>query len=48
MIFEWDEEKNSINKVKHRISFETAAHVLMIRIILRCMILNIVRKRTAI
>lgn len=27
MIFEWDEEKNSINKVKHRISFETAAHV---------------------
>lgn len=27
MIFEWDEEKNSMNKVKHRISFETAAHV---------------------
>ena len=27
MIFEWDEEKNSINKIKHRISFETAAHV---------------------
>ena len=27
MIFEWDEEKNGINKIKHRISFETAAHV---------------------
>lgn len=27
MIFEWDEEKNTLNKQKHRISFETAAHV---------------------
>lgn len=27
MKFEWDEEKNKINKQKHRISFETAAHV---------------------
>ena len=27
MIFEWDEEKNSINKTKHKISFEVAAHV---------------------
>lgn len=27
MIFEWDEEKNAINKQKHKISFETAAHV---------------------
>lgn len=27
MKFEWDEDKNSINKEKHRISFETAAHV---------------------
>lgn len=27
MIFEWDEEKNIINKQKHKISFETAAHV---------------------
>ena len=27
MIFEWDEEKNNLNKKKHRISFETAAHV---------------------
>jgi hypothetical protein len=25
--FEWDEEKNRINKLKHDISFETAAHV---------------------
>lgn len=27
MEFEWDEEKNTINKVKHNISFEIAAHV---------------------
>lgn len=27
MKFEWDEEKNIINKKKHNISFETAAHV---------------------
>lgn len=27
MIFEWDENKNEINQAKHRISFETAAHV---------------------
>lgn len=27
MVFEWDEEKNSINKEKHKISFETAAYV---------------------
>ncbi|MCD8015973.1 MAG: BrnT family toxin [Lachnospiraceae bacterium] len=27
MKFEWDEEKNLINKEKHKISFETAAHV---------------------
>lgn len=27
MIFEWDEDKNCLNKQKHRISFETAAHV---------------------
>lgn len=27
MKFEWDELKNSINKEKHKISFETAAHV---------------------
>ena len=27
MKFEWDERKNSINKEKHKISFETAAHV---------------------
>ena len=27
MTFEWDEEKNNINKEKHRISFETASHV---------------------
>lgn len=25
--FEWDEQKNSINKKKHGISFETAMHV---------------------
>ena len=29
MIFEWDEEKAKINKVKHGISFETAAMVFM-------------------
>ena len=27
MIFEWDEEKNTLNKRKNKISFETAAHV---------------------
>ncbi len=27
MKFEWDENKNSVNKQKHHISFETAAHV---------------------
>lgn len=27
MIFEWDEDKNFINKEKHKISFETASHV---------------------
>ncbi len=27
MKFEWDEDKNIINKKKHQISFETASHV---------------------
>lgn len=27
MKFEWDENKNTINKKKHKISFETAAYV---------------------
>ncbi len=27
MKFEWDEEKNAINKKKHKISFETAVFV---------------------
>ena len=27
MKFEWDEDKNKTNKKKHKISFETAAHV---------------------
>ena len=27
MKFEWDDNKNIINKEKHKISFETAAHV---------------------
>ena len=27
MRFEWDEDKNSINKEKHKISFGSAAHV---------------------
>ena len=27
MVFEWDEDKNAINKEKHKISFETAAYV---------------------
>lgn len=27
MTFEWDEDKNIINKQKHKISFETALHV---------------------
>ena len=27
MKFEWDEHKNFVNKEKHKISFETAAHV---------------------
>lgn len=27
MKFEWDDEKNRLNQIKHHISFETAAHV---------------------
>lgn len=27
MTFEWDEDKNVKNKIKHKISFETAAYV---------------------
>ena len=27
MKFEWDEDKNTINKEKHKISFETASYV---------------------
>lgn len=27
MVFEWDENKNEVNKRKHGISFETASHV---------------------
>ncbi len=27
MKFEWDEDENTINKEKHKISFETAAYV---------------------
>lgn len=27
MKFEWDEDKNTVNKEKHKISFETAAYV---------------------
>ncbi len=27
MKFEWDENKNSINKIKHKISFQIAAYV---------------------
>ena len=27
MKFEWDEDKNTINKAKHKISFQTAAYV---------------------
>ena len=27
MTFEWDENKNITNKIKHKISFETATHV---------------------
>ena len=54
MKFEWDEDKNTINKEKHKISFETAAYVfddpyykkqeqlLISYIILKCLILNIV------
>ena len=29
MIFEWDENKNKINKMKHGISFELAARVFL-------------------
>ncbi|MDA3850388.1 MAG: BrnT family toxin [Spirochaetaceae bacterium] len=27
MFFEWDEDKNSINKIKHKISFQEATYV---------------------
>ncbi len=27
MEFEWDEDKNQANRIKHGVSFETAAHV---------------------
>ena len=46
MEFEWDEEKNTINKVKHNISFEIAAHVLMTLNISKCLILSIALMRT--
>ncbi|MBR4151428.1 MAG: BrnT family toxin [Selenomonadaceae bacterium] len=29
LVFEWDEEKNRINKRKHNVSFETAANVFL-------------------
>lgn len=29
MLFEWDEEKNRINKAKHGIDFEMASHVFL-------------------
>lgn len=28
-IFEWDEEKNRLNKIKHHISFETAVNIFL-------------------
>ena len=40
MKFEWNEDKNAINKEKHKISFETTHMFLMILIILKCLILN--------
>ena len=33
IIFEWDENKNTINKRKHKISFEDAKIVLIFRMI---------------
>ncbi len=27
VIFEWDEKKNETNKLKHKLSFESAVHV---------------------
>lgn len=29
IIYEWDERKNEINKIKHGISFETAANIFL-------------------
>lgn len=48
MKFEWDEDKNFVNKEKHKISFETAVYVLMILITLKCLILNTVLMRIGI
>lgn len=45
MKFEWDEDKNIINKEKHKISFETAAYVFDDHIILKCLTLSIVLMR---
>lgn len=45
MKFEWDEEKNIINKEKHKISFETAAHVFDDSYYIEILILSIVLMR---
>ena len=37
MIFEYDEEKNQINKKKHHVSFKVAARVFLIIIGLNCL-----------
>ena len=29
MLFEWDENKNRLNKIKHKISFETAVNIFL-------------------
>lgn len=48
MKFEWDEEKNIINKKKHNISFETAHMFLTILSALKCTILSIVQMKIVI
>lgn len=47
MKFEWDEDKNIINKEKHKISFETAAYVFEDPYYLKCSILSIVLMKIA-
>ena len=46
MLFEWDEEKNIINRASMLFPLRQRLKCLTIHITLRCMILNIVLRKT--